>query len=207
MVKKQTRQNLTRLADQLGLTLHTPKGCFGFLPQAPILLGRHRGREVGFFSFTTGAEKSKRSWLGVFAYHAGDDNWVVEICQRTTFWTLRPGLKRRVHIVANPAISAESKVVPAGYNKVPNFTATLTEDEAFDRLYSIKSNLPDGLPDKFFHAIRDRLIDDKPADGRVAVNDGQVMFIYPGSFFQRKQLDRIAAQLDFVCDLAERIET
>ncbi len=205
-VRGLAQQNLAQVADRLGLTLHETWTFFGLVKSTPLALGRHRGREVGLFSFALGGEQSKSSWVGVFAACAGHDDWVVLISRPTTFWSMSTSDKVRIWVAVAPEMAGGTKVIRGKY-VLPNFAASPTGDETFDRLYTIKSNLPGGFPAKLFPSLRDPLVEDKPANGRLAINNGQVLFIYPGSFSQKKSLDRIAGQLDFVCELVEKMET
>ncbi len=178
--QRKARDLLAVLAARLGLELRRQPARFGFEP-TPTVEGRHRGRPVRFFSYTTGSGKSRSTWCAVAATVNGASGFTLELCPENFIYRIATSLGMQ-----------DIKI----------------NDPAFDPAFIVKSNDPAYAAAALLPEIRTRLLDERQrgAHGALAVKDGEVRYSEMGSFGQAAQVDRLARLLEVACDLAEVAE-
>jgi hypothetical protein len=178
--QRKTLELLAALAERLHLELRRQPAKFGFEP-APTVAGRHRDRQVRFFTYTTGSGKNRTTWCAVAAAIAGAPGLTLELWPE--------------NFVFRIATALGMQDIPVG-------------DPEFDRAFIVKSNDPAYAAAALLPEIRRRLLDERPRGvyGRLVIKDGEVAYAENGGFDQAAKVDRFARMLEAACDLAEVAE-
>jgi hypothetical protein len=183
LIKAQQRkaiENLTKLASRLGLELKRQPAKLGFEP-TPTLEGRHRGRPVRFFSYTTGSGKNRRAWSAVSAAVPGAGAFVLELAPE--------------NFITRVATALGMQDIQIG-------------DPTFDRAFIVRSNDAAAAAAALLPEIRIRLLTAFPRlfGGELAVKEGAVRYAEGGGMGDAACVARLEAMLEVVCDLAEVAE-
>ncbi len=200
-------RNLEQLADRFNLTRHPQPARFALKVPVVFLSGRHRGREVLFYSYRTNQENDGPDWTGIAVGCRGVGDLVMENARKTLLGLKQASVAQRLYVVPEAGAPGDVKAVLAPYEEIANFAVTSTGDDGFDHDFTLRTNRPKPALALLSADVRERLLVSKSNGGRLAVNDNLVQFIYLNGFFNTMKMDRVATQLDFICDLAERIET
>jgi hypothetical protein len=147
----------------------------------PRAEGERRGRRLKFWSYTTGAGKSRRQWVatGVAPRTLGN----------LTFELQPQGLGTRL------AELFGAKEITVG-------------DAAFDAAWFIRTNTPDTFGALLLPEIRTRLLALRTAGGKgnVELADGWIRYTEEGHFGQDKVVARLEQILPALEDLADAVE-
>jgi hypothetical protein len=178
--QRQTLENLTKLANRLGLELNRQPAKLGFEP-TPSVEGRHRGRPVRFFAYTTGSGKSRRAWSAVSAAVPGAGAFVLELVPE--------------NFLTRVATALGMQDIQIG-------------DPTFDRAFIVRSNDAASAAAALLPEIRARLIAAFPRvfGGELTVKAGAVRYAEGGGLGDAACVARLEAMLEMVCDLAEVAE-
>ena len=176
---QKTEANLTDLALRLGLTL-TATRVFGLISEAE-LNGMIDGRRVRFWSYTTGAGKSRKSWVAVG----------VRPRQETA---LEFSFLRRGFATGIAQLFGAKKI--------------MLGDRKFDDAWFIKTNQAEFLTAALVPTIREKLLAVHAGSrtGKVRLEKGEVSFSEVGGFSSREQLVRLEAAVPVLLDLADVAE-
>jgi hypothetical protein len=149
----------------------------------PRIIGTVRGKQVEFFSYTTGSGKSRRHWVAVGVTPA--------VRVALTFRITRQGFVSTLQSLFG------AKEIAVG-------------DKAFDDRWFIETNKPDYFRAALLPEVRVK-IDAAAAGARKHVNvefkleDGRVRYAEVGAFSE-ETLARYEAMLPLLCDLADLAE-
>jgi len=179
---KRARENLQRLAEELGLQAVLPPKR-RYLPSGlGSVEGNFRGRFVRIYSYSTGSGKNRTQWSAVEVHAENSGGLSVSISGENIF--TRAG---RAFGLQDVAIG----------------------DEAFDRMFFVRSNQPDYMRMALIPEVRARFIAcrDAGARGSVKVDGGVVKYAETGSLANTKIIARIPRVLELVCDAADIVET
>jgi hypothetical protein len=178
---RKARENLERLAAQLGLeaVAEPPKPIVGAPP--PRLRGRLRGRAVGVSSYTTGSGKHRTTWCAISAETAGSGRLML-------------------------SVSEENLLTRVGHALGMNDVAT--GDEAFDRRFYVKSSDPGYVRAALIPEVRAKFAQSWKASpsGRIETKGRDAVYAEIGSFADAALCARIAGMAELVCDVAEIAE-
>jgi hypothetical protein len=179
-LQRQTCERLAALASRLGLELRRQPARFGFEP-TPTVEGRYRDRLVRFFTYTTGSGKSRHTWCAVSAALTAPRAFTLELCPENFITRLATALGMQDLQVGDPE---------------------------FDRAFIVRSNDPAYAAAALLPEIRAKLLARCPRTtcGALTIKGGEVRFCENGSFDRQEQLDRFAAMLEVLCDLADVAE-
>jgi hypothetical protein len=174
------RETYGLLAERLGFQLQDDGEGAGKLG----VTGRHRGRNVRFFTYYAGIGDKRRTNIAVAAPYAGRDGFSLFLYPN--FAILRGTVKARRPLVR-------------------------TGDEAFDRAYFVKSSDPALAQTVLTPEIRDRLL---ALDAQLRcmsnlfIENGEVRYPLLGAFRNPAQVapETLTGMLDLVCGVAERVE-
>jgi hypothetical protein len=178
--ERRARELLTAVAGRLGLELKRQPPKLGFEP-TPTVKGTHRGRNVRFFSYTTGSGKNRTAWCAVSAASGSTGSFTLDLCPE--------------NFLTRIATTLGMQDLSIG-------------DAAFDEAFMIKSNDPAAAAAMLLPEIRARLLAQRQptVNGNLSVKDGEVRYAEHGSFDSAARVDRMAAMLELACDLAEVTE-
>ena len=174
------RELLGALAGRLGLELKRQPAKLGFEP-TPTVEGAHRGRNVRFFSYTTGSGKSRTLWCAVSVTAANTGGYTLDLGPE--------------NFLSRIGTALGMQDLPIG-------------DPAFDQAFIIRSSDPAYAAAALLPEIRARLLAARhpAANGHLSVKDGEVRYAETGSFDSEARVNRMAAMLEVACDLAEVAE-
>jgi hypothetical protein len=176
--QRQARVRLAALAERFHLQLQAaPAGRLGVQPP-PVVAGAYRNRAVRFFTYTTGAGKSRTTWCAVAAAAAGAGGLTLDLFPQ--------------NFLTHLGVALGMQDIQVG-------------DPAFDPLFVVKSNDPAYAAAALLPEIRARLVEERGrgALGHLTVRNGEVRYAEIGGFAQEARVARLAEMLDPVCDLAE----
>jgi hypothetical protein len=220
--QRKARLNLIALADRLGLHLQETGLILGIFAKTPTVEGRYRGRNVRFFNYfyninrwgrkalrpdSEGIMAGGMRWNAVGASIAGNSEFILETEAK------RPGqlmLETRIRrLDPNRASPFRPKLIPPGLHVVS------TDDPTFDQALRVQSNDPARAKEILTAKIRAQFLEQPskwhPLDRmiQVIIRDGEVRYAAwgPTGFASKTRAERIAAKLDFVCELAESVES
>jgi hypothetical protein len=178
--QRKTLENLTKLASRLGLELKRQPAKLGFEP-TPTLAGRHRGRPVRFFNYTTGSGKSRRVWSAVSVAVPGASAFTLELAPENFLTRVVTALGMQDIQVGDPT---------------------------FDKAFLVRSNDAAAAAAALLPEIRTRLLTtfSRNTGGELAVKDGAVRYAEVGGLGEAALVARLAGMLEVVCDLAEVAE-
>lgn len=178
--QRRAREQLAGLAARFSLELRSKPATFGFESPSTVE-GRHRGRQVRFFNYSTGSGKSRTTWSAVAAAVGGAGGFALELFPENFVTRIATALGMQdLHI----------------------------GDPAFDPVFVVKSNDPAYAIAALLPEIRARLVEarGRGALGHLAVKDGEVRYAEMGSFDLEARTARLGDMLDIACDLAEVAE-
>lgn len=183
LLRRQQRkalENLTSLASRLGLELKRQPARLGFEP-TPTVEGRHHGRPVRFFTYTTGSGKSRRTWSAVSAAGSGTGPFTLELAPENPLTRIAAALGMQDIQVGDPA---------------------------FDRAFLVRSNDAAGAAAALLPEIRTGLLGAFPrgVGARLTVKGGEVRYAESGALGDAACVARLESMLAVVCDLAEVAE-
>ena len=178
--QRQTCERLAALASRLGLELRRQPVRFGFEP-TPTVEGQHRDRLVRFFTYTTGSRKSRMTWSAVSAALTSPRTFTLELCPENFITRLVTASGMQDIQVGNPE---------------------------FDRAFIVRSNDPAYAAAALLPEIRAKLLAQCPRTtcGALTIKGGEARYTETGSFDRQEQIDRFAAMLEILCELAEVAE-
>ena len=176
---QKTEANLTELAQRLGLTL-TATRVFGLISGAE-LNGVIDGRNVRFWSYSTGSGKSRQTWVAV-------------------------GVRPRQESALQFSLSRQG--FSTGIAQLFGAKEITLGDRVFDDAWFIETNQPESLAAALVPAIREKLmaVHAGSRTGKVRLEKGEVVFSEPGGFSSRDQLVRLEAAVPVLLDLADVAE-
>lgn len=183
LIKVQQRKalaHLANLASRLGLELKRQPAKLGFEP-IPTVEGRHRGRPVRFFTYTTGSGKNRRSWSAVSAAAPGSGAFTLELAPE--------------NFLTRIAVSLGLQDLKIG-------------DPIFDQAFLVRSNDAATAAAALLPEIRARLLTAFPRafGGELTVKDDAVRYAEGGGMGDAACVARLEAMLEIICDLAEVAE-
>ena len=172
-----TKARLEALALRLGLRVVEEKLSIG---SRLSVVGQHQGREVKFWSYSTGSGKSRTHWAAV-AVQPG--------ATALTFEFRRQGFATKLMEVFG------SKEITVG-------------DAAFDREWFVQTNQPEFLAAALVPAIRTKFMaqPERAGDGPYKLADGWVQFAEHGALSSDAVIARLEAKLPLLRDLADVAE-
>lgn len=176
------RENLTTLADRLGLALQEPVRRGPFSSGSRQLTGAFRNRPVRVYTFTTGSGKSRSSW-----------------CALSMQVRTAPGFSFK--------ITGENLFTKAG--RIFGVEDVQTGDAAFDEKFYLKSKQPEYIRAALIPEIRTRLLDALRRHrqiGSFTIENGEVKYTEMGNFANRSVCDRFPTMIEIATDLAEIAE-
>jgi hypothetical protein len=178
--QRRAREQLAGLAARFGLELRRQPAKLGF-ESPPTVEGRHRGRQVRFFNYSTGSGKSRTTWSAVTAAVGGTGGFTLELYPENFLVRIATALGMQDIRVGDPA---------------------------FDQTFVVKSNDPAYATAALLPEIRARLVEERRrgALGHLAVKGGEVRYAEVGSFDLTARAARLGDMLDIACDLAEVAE-
>lgn len=177
--EKDTKANLMRLGDKLGLRLDV-KGRYFKIYR---LVGELRGRHAEFFSYTTGSGKSSQRWVAI----------TVGVKDATGLTFL---LKRKMPIFEFIARMFRKNAVDTG-------------DVAFDNTWALTTNQPDFMRAALLVEMREkilRLSGGGLSSANYQHSFHTVQYSEQGSFGSAKLCARLEEIAGLVCDLADVVE-
>ncbi|MDP1579688.1 MAG: hypothetical protein Q8M02_05385 [Candidatus Didemnitutus sp.] len=177
--RKKRRANLTSLAQRLGLEVGaTEKSWVGTQFE---VRGQRLGKDVRFWSFTTGSGKSRRHWVavGVRAKDVGEMKFNLQ----------RQGFGTRV------AEWFGAKEITVG-------------DRAFDDAWFVRTSEPDYFGVALVAPIRAKLMAARAAGATedFKLEDGWVSYAERGSFSSERHVARLESLVPVLYDLADVAE-
>ncbi|MFZ9745835.1 MAG: hypothetical protein ACO3G4_04310, partial [Opitutaceae bacterium] len=167
------------LASRQGLTVVAAER--NWLGASPCVEGERRGRRIRFWSYATGAGKSRRHWIATA---------VAPRAAGTLAFELQPqGLGTRL------AELFGAKEITVG-------------DAAFDAAWFVRTNQPATLGALLLPEIRTRLLQLRTAGGKgtVQLTSGWIQYAEEGHFGQEKAVARLEQVLPALEDLADAVE-
>lgn len=179
---RRSRENLQRLADELGLRAVLPEKRRFLLAVSGSVEGDYRGRSVRIYSYVTGSGKSRTHWCAVEAR------------------AQNPG-------GLSFSISSENFLTRAG--RAFGLQDVAVGDEAFDRKFFVRSNQPEYMRMALIPEVRARFLAGWGAGSRggIKAEAGTVKYSEVGSFSSGKIVARVPQILELVCDAADIVET
>ncbi|WP_438480360.1 hypothetical protein [Oleiharenicola lentus] len=172
-----TKENLIALAARHGLRLVETKQSLGadYSVQGTVL-----GREVRFWTYTTGSGKSRVHWAAV---------GVRPRATNLTFELRRQGFTTKLMEMFG------SKEITVG-------------DPAFDQAWFVQTNQPEFLQAALLPEIRAKFMaqPERARDGSYKLADGWVQFAEHGSFATPEVIARLETKLPLLHDLADVAE-
>jgi hypothetical protein len=180
--RQRARENLSELAQRLGLQIRTLPAKFGIFPQLPLAEGSYRGREVRIFGYKKMVGNHRMPLSGVAAKYASGYGFTLQMGpQFILFRIFSAGAARR----------------------------NLTGDAEFDQSFSTKTNDPVVAQNLLTPEIRRELLEARRGrlgySTRLAIGDGEVRYTMRGGFSSRLVVDALTKRLELVCDLAEKM--
>jgi hypothetical protein len=174
---KKVKANLAALAARRGLRVVEEKHAFG---STQLVSGLAQGREVRFWTYTTGGGKSRTTWVAV------------GVRPRATGLTFE---FRRQGFTTSVMGFFGSKEVTFG-------------DAAFDKAWFVRTNQPVLLRAALVPDIRAKLLahPSRRQDGDYKLADGLVQFAERGTFHSNETIARLEAKLPLLHDLADVVE-
>jgi len=175
---RKTRDNLTRLARDLGMQLREKPAVLGLFRPAPTVDGDKGGRKVRFFQFSTGAGKSRQTWsaVGVGCANPHDlklklfaQNFLTQLGEKFGMQDVRLG-------------------------QLP-----------FDEKFVVQTNAPDYLRAALLPELRDPLLRHWPfllGSAHLKIDGGEVVYAENGQFTDEAMLQRMKTLLDVLIALA-----
>ncbi len=180
-------ENLAALAGRPGLQIKPLPAEFNIFPRLPTIEGRHRGRDVRFFG-----KRNADSLTGsivVAAKYAGDGGFILHVGDR--------------HAIMDRPLYSFRFFTGGGLQPV------ITEDADFDQAFFFKATDPVTAKNLFTPEVRWELLDVRREGGlrgRLDIEEGEVRYTLHGRFSNQRHVEILAARLDLVCGLAERVE-
>lgn len=176
--QKKVRANLHALADRLGLQV---TGNLRGLAATGAVSGLRQGKEVRFWSYSTGSGKSRRSWCAVGVRPRATGGLEFDLC--------RQGFGAKVM-------------------ELLGATEIQVGDPAFDRDWFIRTNQPEFFAAALVPDIRAKFaaLDRAPGDGSYKLEGGLVQFATTGNFSNDRIIARLEARLPLLYDLADIAE-
>jgi hypothetical protein len=175
---RKTRENLTRLARDLGLQLREKPPVLGLFRSMPTVDGELRGRKVRFFEFSTGSGKNRTGWSAVGVACANPHGLKLQLVGQ--------------NFLTNLGKHFGMQDVTLG-------------DPAFDEKFVVQTNAPEFLGAALLPEIRDPLLRHWPFMlGRTTlkIEGDEVVYAETGGFTDEKMLQRMKSLLDVLIALA-----
>lgn len=174
----QAKKNLAQLASELGLAMESEGRYF---PKHRVA-GTKNGRRVTFFSYTTGAGKSRQTWIAV-STSVGPVGGLVFT------------LKRRVPVF---------EIFVRLFRK----NGVSTGDPAFDRDWFMTTNQPDFMTAALLPELRERILNagGKRYSTYIKLAFSAIEYGETGSFSDKAACERLAKMIGLLSDLATAVE-
>ncbi len=175
---KRTSANLAALARDLGLQLRERPPALGIIPLAPTVSGRNGGRELRFFTFSTGSGKSRQTW-----------NAMGLACANPQALTFQLGAQNFLTVIG----------VMLGMQDVQ------VGDPVFDGRFVVKTNAPDYLRAALLPELRAELLRCWPQRGmgaNVKLAGSEIVYAELGSFADSGVVERMKTMLAPLAALA-----
>lgn len=175
---RKTRENLTRLALDLGLQLHVKPPVLGLFPRLPTVDGERGGRKIRFFQFSTGSGKHRTVWSAVGVSCANPHGLQVRLCAQNFITELgeKFGMKD-LRLGIHP----------------------------FDDKFVVQTNAPEFLSAALLPEIRDPLLRHWPfmlGTASLKIEGGEVVYAERGGFSDTKMIERMKSLLDVLLTVA-----
>ena len=176
---RKARANVQGIAERLGLVLTEKKSLgmtTGFELNGPVA-----GRDLRFWTYTTGSGKNSTTWCAVSVS--------VRATGRLAFELRRQGFTTKVMALFG------AKEISVG-------------DAAFDAAWFVQTNEPDFLRAALGPEIRAKLMPARAdgATGSFKLEAGAVRYAEQGSFSDARQSDRLEQKVPLLQDLADLAE-
>jgi hypothetical protein len=199
--RRRTEANLHTLAERLGFQIKPVNAALGIIPMPPTVTGQYHGRAVRFLSHHVLGEKNQL-WMAVAAtaqqppgasLHVATNCWFI----RATFSTARLSARW------------DGDKMIKGW-ATPKLQNTRTDDASFDEAFLVRASEAEWAKTILTPKVRDELLASRAQAGpllRLRVEAGEVRYSVRGNFNRPDRVNHLVAQMDFVCQLAEQIET
>lgn len=176
--QKKTLANLQALAARLGLRLTAPPGPFS---SGGTVSGSQQGREVRFWTYTTGSGKSRQTWCAV---------------------AVRPRATGGLQLNIQPQNLATKVMEWFGAKEIR------VGDPAFDQAWFVQTDQPEFLAAALVPEIRAKLMvsDGAGRSGSYKLVDGEVRFALQNDFSSKRAIAQLEARLPALHDLADVAE-
>jgi hypothetical protein len=173
---RRIRENMARLAADLGLRLDPPEQPKGWLAPPQRALGHVRGKAVLIHTYSTGSGKSRRTWtaLTVTPNLKGD----------LTFSLSREGFGTRVLQLFG------AKEITVG-------------NREFDEAWFVQTNDPDFLRAALLPEVQQKF---RPFRGTFKLENSAISYVEEGVIQNDERRLRYVQAADLVCDLADVAE-
>lgn len=178
---KQAQANFTQLTAKLGLVAPPPQATFGITHSALQAVGERRGKRVELYTFTTGAGKSRVTWVAVSAQPRRDGGLTFEI--------KRQGFGSKLAEVFG------AKEIQVG-------------DPAFDDAWFIQTNRSEFFRAALLPELRLKLeaAARGAMQGKFKLEKSRVSYAETGTFADTERCGRLERAMDVVIDLADVAE-
>lgn len=173
---RRIRENIARLAADLGLQLDPPEPAKGFLAPPQRAFGHIRGKAVLIHSYATGSGKSRRTWTALEA--------TPNLKGGLTFSLSREGFGTRVMQLFG------AKEVTVG-------------NRDFDEAWFVQTNEPDFLRAALLPELQQKF---RPFRGTFKLEKTAVAYVEEGVIQNDERRLRFVQAADLVCDLADVAE-
>lgn len=175
---RRTRENLSRLALDLGLQLHERPPVLGLFRAMPTVDGERGGRKVRFFQFSTGSGKNRTVWSAVGVS-----------CANPHGLQLRLGAQSFLTVLGEKFGLQDLRLGV----------------QPFDDKFVVQTNAPDFLRAALLPEIREQLLRYWPfklGSSTLKIEGGEVVYAERGSFSDEKLIGRMKSLLDSLLALA-----
>jgi hypothetical protein len=178
---KRAHARVSRLAEELGLTMTPPRVTFGLFHSSPHASGERRGKRLEIYTYATGSGKSRTTWSALSAQPRADGG--------LKFKLTRQGLGSKF------AQLFGTKEIQVG-------------DPEFDRAWFIETNRPEFFSAALLPELRTKLSAAATGGSRISfkLEQGKVVYAEAGGFFNDDRCRRFLALADVACDLADIAE-
>ncbi len=172
---------MAALGEKFELELTVPPATMlGLYRRNPTLYGRYRGRELAIFPKGYGLDNTRQTDMAIRV-------------------ATRAPAKLRFTVVKQKALSKLGQVGRLKY--------TPTGDTEFDRLFSIRSNNPEGVA-TFFGREWQRTFENEwtQGNGFLELKDGTLTYLEFGLAYDEKKRRVLEHMVERCCDLAEELD-
>lgn len=176
---RRTRANLAALAERLGLQLVVAKKAFGFTESR--VEGRWQGRDVRFWTYSTGSGKSRRDWVVAGVATPAGGEVAFELRTQGMLTKISEFFGAKEIQVGNPRFDAEWFVTT---NRPAEFAAALLP-EIQEKISAL-------------HAAG--------AKGTYTRKEGWVCYVEQGTFSSDAAIARLEGALPVLADLADVVD-